>query len=347
MKIKSDDCLKYIKNNSKNYKFILLYGPNIGLVNLLFNNIINTLSIDVNDPFNVSKFDSQYLINYPCAISDTISTFSITSDTRIVLLDLCNITLKKNMINDIKTSLSYEINDYLVIIKSDNLGTQNELVKFTQESKLGILIPCYEENINNVKSQLFNILRESKVRFSDSFLLHLSTKFSTDSSINKMEFDKLRNFLINNDNVSESTLLDLITDNTNINLNKLNNYCGLGDVKNALFFYNKTLDSSISSIVIIRTLVKHFKIIEKILCAVEDGKFIEDAINEVKPAIFFKDKPLFTIQSKLWNLRKINLVLRRLSDNEIKCKSGLFSDKILTAQLILSTSVMAKNAIKI
>ena len=162
-----------------------------------------------------------------------------------------------------------------------------------------------------------------------------------------MEFDKLRNFLINNEEVTETILLSLITDNSNVNLSKLSNFCALGDIKNALFFYNKTLDSSISPIVVIRSMVKHFKIIEKILCDIEDGKNIEYAINNIKPPIFYKDKPLIFNQAKLWNLPKINLILKRLADTEIKSKSGLFLDKILGAQLILSTAVMAKNAIKL
>ena len=346
MKIKSDIFLKHININSKTYKFILFYGPNFGLVNLLFNNVIKTLSIDVNDPFNVSKYSTQDLIENPHIISDTISTFSMTSDRRIVLLDLCNTPLKKKVFNDLKLSVSKEINEYLIIIKADNLGAQNDFVKFAQESKFGIVVPCYDETILNVKFELSNILIEYNFKFSDPFLLHLSSKFSNDSSINKMEFDKLKNFLSNNETVSETILLNLITDNTNINLSNINNFCGLGDVKNALFFYNKILDSSVSSIVIIRSLVKHFQVIERILCAIHDGKFIDDAINQIKPPIFFKDKPLFSKQSKLWSLQKIDLILKRLLDTEIKCKSGLFSDKILTAQLILSISVIAKNAIR-
>ncbi len=94
-------------------------------------------------------------------------------------------------------------------------------------------------------------------------------------------------------------------------------------------------------------MVKHFKIIERVLCYIEDGNNIEDAINKIKPPIFFKDKPLISNQSKLWNLPKINLILKRLADTEIKCKSGLFLDKLLGAQLILSTSVMAKNSTKL
>ena len=88
-------------------------------------------------------------------------------------------------------------------------------------------------------------------------------------------------------------------------------------------------------------------IIEKILCFVEDGVSIQNAINTIRPPIFFKDKPLISIQTKLWSLKKINLVLKRLSDTEIKCKSGLFLDDLLSAQLILSISVMAKKTSKI
>ena len=347
MKVKSEDFINFVNNNSNNFNCILLYGPNLGLVNLLFNKIITELSIDVNNPFNVSKFYTQNLIDHPHILHDTITTFTMFSDKRIILLDLCNISPKKSVIDSIKTSLSSKVGDYLVIIKADNLGSMNELVKFTLNSRFGILVPCYEETVNQIKLELSSIIRENKYKFSDSFISDLSNKFSNDSSINKMEFDKLRNFFINNKKVTETKLLSLITDNTNVNLSKLLNFCALGDVKSALFFYDKTLDSSISPIVVIRTMVKHFKIIERVLCDIEDGKNIDDSINNIKPPIFFKDKPLFSNQSRLWSLPKINLVLKRLVDTEIKCKSGLFLDKLLGAQLILSTSVMAKNAIKL
>ena len=345
MKVKSEDFLKFI-NNSNGFKFVLLYGSNNGLVNLLFNKIINILSIDISDPFNVSRFNAQNIIDNPCLMIDTISTFSMTSDKRVIFLDLCNIIPKKNLIDNIKNSLSSEVENYLVIIKADNLGSMNELVKFIHVSKNGIVVPCYEETPNQIKLEISKILRENNYNFSNSFILLLTTRFSNDSSINQMEFDKLRNFLINNKDVTETGLLNLITDNSNISLNKILNFCAIGDVKNALFFYEKTLDSSISPIVVIRTMVKHFKLIEKILCALEDGKNIDDAINNIKPPIFFKDKPLISIQTKLWNLPKVNLILKRLSETEIKCKSGLLLDRLLCAQLILSTSVMAKNAIK-
>ena len=69
-------------------------------------------------------------------------------------------------------------------------------------------------------------------------------------------------------------------------------------------------------------------------------------MNSLQPPVFFKDKPHIVIQTKLWTIKKINLVKKRLIDTEIKCKNNFINDKLLVAQLILSISVIAKNSVK-
>jgi DNA polymerase-3 subunit delta len=161
-----------------------------------------------------------------------------------------------------------------------------------------------------------------------------------------MEFAKIRSYLLNNDDVNENKLLELINDNSIVNINKVINYCAVGDVGNSLFFYNKTIESSISSVALIRAFIRHFKIIEKIHFGIHEGSSIDTVIKNIKPPIFFKDQPTIIYQTKLWNLNRTNLILRRLVDTEIKSKLGIFVDKLLVAQFILSTSVMIKNSIK-
>ena len=219
MKIKSTDFLEFIKFNLNNYNFILLHGPNYGLVNLLYNNVLNKLSIDINDPFNVSKINTQKMLDDPSILSEELSTYSLMANKRIVLLDLSNTSFNKKIIDSIILSTKTQTNDSLLIIKADNLGSQNELVKFTNYSNQGILVPCYEEEVNQIKAKLINVLREFNLKFSDNFLLNLSSKFSNDSSINTMEFEKLRNFLTNNETANETQLLELVTDNSTTSIN--------------------------------------------------------------------------------------------------------------------------------
>ena len=53
---------------------------------------------------------------------------------------------------------------------------------------------------------------------------------------------------------------------------------------------------------------KNFKIIEKILLSNQRGISFLEAINDLRPPIFFKEKPFFLSQCKLWSFKKINLI---------------------------------------
>ncbi len=346
MKVNSDNFLNYINSKSNLHQFILFYGPNYGLVSLLFNDTLKKLSIDTNDPFGVSKLNTSNLIDKPSSLTDSLSTYSMISNQRSVLLDLCNYPLSKSLSNIIISALQLEIANSIVIIKADNLGSQSELVKFATSYKLGLLVPCYDEPIININIKLTKIFNDYNLKFNNDFISFLSSKFSSDSYINSMELDKLRIFLINNNNIDETSLLNLINDNKDLNINKIAFYTANGDSHLALFHYEKIIQSTIPPLLIIKVLLKHFKILENILSIVNNGNNIEYAINTIRPAIFFKDKHYISMQVKLWTKTKILMVMKKLIDTEIKCKSSIINDKILIAQLILSISVMAKKAIK-
>ena len=87
---------------------------------------------------------------------------------------------------------------------------------------------------------------------------------------------------------------------------------------------------------------KHFKTIEKILLLSQHEKSFSIAIDNLKPPIFFKDKPFFLYQCKLWSYKKISLIQKKLIDLEFKTKTGLYPEKALLSQFILSVSVLAK-----
>ena len=346
MKIKSEKFLEHIKNNIKLNKIILLYGSNLGLVDLLYNKSIALLKIDTHDPFNVCKIDGNEFKENPFILEDNINTISIFSKNKFILLDLSHISLNMSLENIILEAVTKENDNYSLIIKAGNISSHNKLIKYFEKSTSCILTPCYEENITKIKNDIINIFNRHKIYFSNNFVSHLSTTFNTDSLTNKMELEKLDNFLINNQNVTETALIKLIINNKDINLNKIINSCLSGETKKCLFYFEKIYEKSNSNIILIRMFRKHFKTIEKILLSNQRGNSFLEAINSLKPPIFFKEKPFFLSQCKLWSFKKINLVQKRLIDLELKTKMGLYPEKTLLSQFILSSSVLAKQKVK-
>jgi DNA polymerase III subunit delta len=347
LKIKSEIFLTWLQNNKTSYNIFLFYGPNFGLVNLIYKNSIDSLSINLNDPFNVSKIDGNEFKENPSILNDNISTFSITRDKRVILLDLTYIIMNKTIEGAILETLKEKNSDYLLIIKANNLGSKNEFVKLIEKLENGVLVPCYEENISEVKIQISRLLNQYKLKFSPGFVSVLSSKFNSDTSINLMEIKKLETYFINNQNITEEMILSLITDSIDINLNKIIQLCSTGKIQEALFSLDKVYENSSTAINITRLFIKHFKMIEKILLTVKKDSNISETINNMKPPIFFKDRPLLIFQCQLWSLKKINLIFKRLIEVELKCKSNIYPNKILLSQFILSTALMANKSAKI
>ena len=342
MKIKSENFEDYIKNNYQKNKIIFLYGSNFGLVELLYNKSIKLLNINIADPFNVSKINGGDFKENPSILEDNINTLSIFLEKKFILLDLLHVTINKHIENIILDTVVKEDLNYVLIIKAGNIGSQHKLVKHFEKLNNSIITPCYEENSNKIKSEIRNLFLKHKVSFSNDFILHLSTKFSSDSLSNKMEIEKLDSFLTNNNNVSENSLTKFITSSEDINLTQIVKTCLNGETKDSLFYLDKIYEKSNSNIVLIRMFGKHFKTIEKILLLSQHEKSFSIAIDNLKPPIFFKDKPFFLYQCKLWSYKKISLIQKRLIDLELKTKTGLYPEKTLLSQFILSVSVLAK-----
>ena len=69
---------------------------------------------------------------------------------------------------------------------------------------------------------------------------------------------------------------------------------------------------------------------------------LENAINSLKPPVFWKDRPIILAQAKKWNSKKIIKTLHKLYDLEIKMKTNsIINGDLLLKKLILDLCVEA------
>lgn len=345
MKINSDLYLNDLNVDIENIDIIFFYGNNAGLIELLHKKTLDVLKININDPFNVSQIDGENFKNDLSILSDNINTFSILSEKRYILLNLTHISITKNIEKFILEVVERKSNNYLLLIKCGNLK-QSSFTKYFEYSKNSILVPCYEEKLFNIHKELSNLFSKNKLFFKETFIMKLTQRFNSDSMTNRMEMNKIENFLTNNKNVTEDTILELVSNNVDNNFNKVIESCANGKPDDALSCYQNIYENQSTSIALIRLFVNHFKLIEKILIRIKSSNNLYSVIDNLKPPIFFKKRDFIIFQCSLWNLKSINLILKRLLELELKCKLNDISEKTLMSQFILSTAVLAKNRIK-
>ena len=55
---------------------------------------------------------------------------------------------------------------------------------------------------------------------------------------------------------------------------------------------------------------------------VKSKKNLEQTINEIRPPIFWKDKPTFLLQARVWNIKKLDDALHKVYNTEIRFKTN-------------------------
>ena len=73
---------------------------------------------------------------------------------------------------------------------------------------------------------------------------------------------------------------------------------------------------------------------------------LKDAIDIIKPAIFWKDKKDFLVQGKIWKLDKINLILNKSYQLEKRVKKDADINKVvLFRKMMLDICIEAKTSL--
>ena len=315
-----------LKNN-----LVLFYGENYGLINE-FKEILKTK----NSKFNIIRMTEDMILNNQNLIFNEIYNESLFEELKIIYID--NSTDK--ILNTIE-EIHPKINKNKIYLFSGILEKRSKLRSYVEKSKNCDVVPCYKDNeisirnliqdklkgFKGLNTQIINnILENSDLdRAKIQNELNKIISYFSDKVIKNDEINKLLNIKVNDD-------FDAIKDSAL----KGNKFATNNLLNSTIFELEKT---PLYIVMINQRLNKLKEIVSS-----KDKKNIEQLINNMKPPIFWKDKPNFLQQTKIWDLRKINKALKITYDLELKIKSNSDINKhLLIKKLMLDICLLANS----
>ena len=97
-----------------------------------------------------------------------------------------------------------------------------------------------------------------------------------------------------------------------------------GNYKNISLYANRAAEEGVSSIVIIRAIQRHLYRLYQVSQAVQSGKNIADAMDKLKPRVFFTFKARVQKQLGTWTPSLLERALHLLLKTEINLLSKNF-----------------------
>ena len=312
-----------IEQNIKilNKNFILFFGENLGLKNELKKKI----KIE-NKNAEIITFYQEEIVKNNHLLHNEINNISLFESEKIFIIEHAN-----DKIFELIKELSANSATQKIYIFSDLLDKKSKIRNYFEKSENLGAVACYLDNEISIKKIIINALRgfEGLTTQNVNLIIENSNlnrvklyneleKIVTFFQNKKIDSEKLEIILDVKENNDFSLLKDAALKGDKLKTNKLLSDT-IVDAENNIFYLNS----------INQRLNKLFEV-------KKNTSDLEKIIDEIKPPIFWKDKPDFIAQAKKWNNDKIKLILNKTYKLEIQIKSNSIIDKnILMKKLII------------
>mgnify|MGYP001185509618 CR=1 FL=1 len=309
--------------NSLKENVVLFYGENFG-IKKDFKEMIK----HKNNNCDFLFFDQKNIIENSKILYSELFNISLFEKNKIFFIENVNEKILE-IIQDIQPSLENQ----RVYLFADVLEKKSKIRIFFEKSKECAVIPCYPDNEITIKNIILERLRGYEGLSSINVNL-IQNHVSLDRIKLNNEIDKINAFFLDKKIKSEelSVLLDV---NFIDDFNYLKDEALNGNKRKTNALLSDTILEDEKTFYYLSLINQRLQRLYQVKKSAEAN--LEIAINNLKPPIFWKDKPHFLTQAKKWDEEKLNSLLKKTYEIEKTIKSNSFLNKqILLKELVIN-----------
>ena len=316
---------KLLKSN-----LILFYGENIGLIQEFKKKIIK-----IHEQDEIIKFTQEEILNNSEHILNEINNTSLFHDNKIFLID----NISDKIINLIELIFK-RIKNNKIYLFSNLLEKKSKLRIFCEKDKKIDVVPCYEDNETSVKKLIINNLK-MKVNVTPQIVALITNACGKDRVKLINEIDKINTYFSDDNKLNERDLIKLLNLEENNDFNLIRDSAISGDKTKTSTLLNVTFIELEQIVFYLSILNQRILKLKEIIRNKQD---IDKTINELKPPIFWKDKPTVALQAKKWDEERLNKALQVTYSFELKIKSNSSADKLIIFKKLIVDICRLANA---
>jgi len=313
-----------------NYRLILFYGENIGLKDEFKTNLKKKF-------FNYEQilFGQDEIIKNEKLLHDQVNNVSMFNDSKVIFIN----EVSEKLLPKIENIIEQTPGHIRLLLFAQNLDKKSKIRLTFEKSKKAGIIPCYQDNHRTLSEYIKEKLKNYSGASQNITNLLISNS-GLDRKVLFYELEKIKS-LFQGKKIDEEKVLNLLNEENNLNFEDLRDSCLEGNAEKL----NKSLGAfTLSNENIYFYLNSLSQRVQKLLMLIkqnEKDKNINVALENLKPKVFWKDKPIILSQAKKWDYTKLKKVKKIILNTEIgmKTKMNNYNSVVLKNLLIKIFSI--------
>jgi DNA polymerase-3 subunit delta len=314
MLIKSYEILKKDLNFLNSF---LIYGENTGLKQDTVKSLIE-LKEKKNIKYKQFKFEEEEIIKNQNDFFNLIFSGSLFDKKKAIFVNRTTDRLF-NLISEISKK---DIKDILIFFEADQLEKKSKIRNLFEKDNNLVCIACYQDNNFDLIKVINDEIKQTKIKLSTESINLLIERASGDRNNLRNEVNKLKSFALNKQMVSYDQVKKLTNMVGNYQNDYIVNICLNGDKKKLNKILRENNFSFEDFLILLKIFSKKIHRLLKIKIFNRLEKNLDQIFNQIKPPIFWKEKEDVKKQVRLWNEKKLNLIIKKINEIELNCKKN-------------------------
>ena len=308
--------------------FFLIYGENEGLTKEIIQGLLKYQN------GNTENYDeTQILINKEL-FYEKIFNQSLFEKEKVIVVNRCS----EKIYEIIENILEKDISDTKIILNASILEKKSKLRNLFEKDKRLIIVPTYKDTPLGLLQIARKFFYNYKISISQEAINLLVSRCNGDRGHLKSEFDKVLIYMHDRKNINLEEIYKLTNLSENFNISELVDNSLSKNYKKTSEIINESRYKSEDGMIILRTFLQRAKRLLNIYEKQDNNVSFDSLINDYKPPIFWKDKPIVKKQLENWSKSKIKELINNINKTETYLKKNSSIGLMLVFNFIYETS---------
>ena len=308
--------------------FFLIYGENEGLKKEVIQGLLKYQN------GNTENYDeTQILINKEL-FYEKIFNQSLFEKEKVIVVNRCS----EKIYEIIENILEKDISDTKIILNASILEKKSKLRNLFEKDKRLIIVPTYKDTPLGLLQIARKFFYNYKISISQEAINLLVSRCNGDRGHLKSELDKVLIYMHDRKNIYLEEIYKLTNLSENFNISELVDNSLSKNYKKTSEIINESRYKSEDGMIILRTFLQRAKRLLNIYEKQDNNVSFDSLINDYKPPIFWKDKPIVKKQLENWSKSKIKELINNINKTETYLKKNSSIGLMLVFNFIYETS---------
>ena len=317
----------------KNYQATIIYGVNNGTKD------------DIKEQIKDQNKDCEIITFFENDISkkdllyENTTNQSLFASKKIIFIQEAS----DKIFDEISACLQKENKEVQIYIFSENLEKKSKLRNFFEKDKKLASIACYEDNERTLLNYINRELKEFKGLTGEITNIIINNS-NLDRKIIKNELIKIKTFF-SEKKINKDQIIEILNIKNDGGFDDIRDKALMGEKLKVNKLLSETEILNDEAFFYLNNLSHRVMRLHEIFKGSKNNSEYDRILENLKPPIFWKDKPIIQQQLRKWNLKKIEEMLFKIAETEILMKKNSYiKNNVIIKDLIIKLTNKASTS---